>query len=366
LGALAGTLAISNTSIGWHLASGRWILAHHQVLRSDPFSFTAAGTPWLDHEWLFQVLVAAVDGAAGGTGLVILRAVLVAALGLLLLTIAHRSGLDPGVALLVTAVALAGARMRFFLRPELVTLLVVPATVALFLDRRRIGPWRATCGVAALIALGANCHAGVLAAPALIAIAYAGEVAASVVGRRRPRADLRSGAIVATSALLAPLATPYGWRLYVVPVHLARLVGLPHIPNPEWIAPGFGDVPALFVALVAALGLLASTERRPARWLLLLAVAALALRHVRHVGLFFVMLPIVVSPALARVIARLGERGGERARRLALAVAAVIALGFALTPWARFASGAWAPVYPRAACDRLERDGTTTSTSAAT
>ncbi|HEU4402107.1 MAG TPA: hypothetical protein VFT43_08375, partial [Candidatus Polarisedimenticolia bacterium] len=40
----------------WHLATGRLILERHAVPHADPFSFTAAGRPWIDHEWLFQVL----------------------------------------------------------------------------------------------------------------------------------------------------------------------------------------------------------------------------------------------------------------------------------------------------------------------
>ena len=357
IGGLAGTLAITNTSIGWHLASGRWILAHHAVPHTDPFSFTAAGTPWLDHEWLFQVLVAAVDGVAGGAGLVALRIVLVAALGVVLLVASHRSGLDPGLALMVSSVALAGARMRFFLRPELVTLVVVPAALVLFLDRRRLGAWPTVGWVGALTALGANCHAGVFAAPALIAIAFTGEIAAAVLGGSRTGTDLRTGAAVTSAAFLAPLATPYGWHLYTVPFHLGRLIGLPHIPNPEWIAPGPADAPALYAAIIAAVLLLTAAERRPGRWLLLVAVSALALRHVRHVGLFFVTLPVIVSPALARLADRSGEEGTRRAGRLALAATVALAALFAVIPWARFANGVWAPVYPRAACDVLDREG---------
>jgi hypothetical protein len=79
-GAVIGSYQIANTSIGWHLASGRWILSERAVPRADPFSLTAAGTPWLDHEWLFQVVAALADGLGGAEALVALRALAVAAL----------------------------------------------------------------------------------------------------------------------------------------------------------------------------------------------------------------------------------------------------------------------------------------------
>ena len=61
--------------------------------------------------------------------LVGVRAAVVATLALLLLLIGVRSGLSPAAALVLAMVSVAGAHGRFFVRPELVTLLVVPAAV---------------------------------------------------------------------------------------------------------------------------------------------------------------------------------------------------------------------------------------------
>jgi hypothetical protein len=33
----------------WHIATGRWILAHGAVPATDPFSYTAAGQSWVTH-----------------------------------------------------------------------------------------------------------------------------------------------------------------------------------------------------------------------------------------------------------------------------------------------------------------------------
>ncbi len=356
LGGLAGTTALHATSIGWHLASGRWILHHRQWLRSDPFSFTAAGTPWVDHEWLFQVAVAAVERLGGPVALVGLRALLTAALGALLCALARRAGLRPGLAFALAAVAIAGARMRFFMRPELVTLLVVPAVVALFLERDRLGTLRTTAAVAGLVVIGANCHAGVFAAPALIAFALAGDALASASGGRLEGGRLASGAAVLAAAALAPLVNPYGVDLYLVPLRLAELIGQPFIPNPEWAAPGLGDVPALFAAAAVAAGLLAAAERRPARWFLFAAATALAMRSVRHVGLFFVILPVVAAPALARLSSGRTALARHEAVIAGL-VAAILAVGWVIAPWPPFGVGPWAPVYPVAACDRIEDEG---------
>ncbi len=135
-GALLGTFEIANTSVGWHLASGRWILEHRSFIHNDPFSFTSGQAPWIDHEWLFQVGAAVAHRIGGGPALVALRALGVGALALLLLVIGVSSGLSPPIALLLSLACVVGARPRFFLRPELVTLLVVPAACWLYLTRR--------------------------------------------------------------------------------------------------------------------------------------------------------------------------------------------------------------------------------------
>ena len=320
LGLLVGSFAIANTSIGWHLASGHFILDHHAVPRSDPFSTTAEGTPWIDHEWGFQVMLAAAERLGGAPLLVLTRAVLVAALAVMLFVFGFRSGLAPPAALLVAALCLYGARIRFFLRPELATLLIAPAVVWIFLHRRELGGRRRLLAIAALMAAGANLHAGILVVPPLLAGLLAAELLQWWWTRRGPP-PLGSGALALAVAAVAPVLNPYGWRLYGVPIEIARLVGQPHIPNPEWISPSFLDVPPLYVAIAAGVALLALAERRAARWALLVMAAILALRYVRNVGLFFALLPIAVAPALA-LLPALG-RAGAVARRPLWRVAAV-------------------------------------------
>ena len=360
-GAVLGTFQIANTSIGWHLASGRWIIENRAFLRADPFSFTAAGAPWIDHEWIFQVVVALADAAAGAPLLVILRAAVVATMAVLLLVIGVRNGLSPATALLLSVLCVCGARPRFFLRPELVTLIVVPTVVWMFLSRaeRRSPAWLGA--VAGLMVLGVNAHGGVLVVPFLLAGLLAAEVLQMAVTGSWSRRLIVTGASAVAVAGLAVLVNPYGWRLYTVPFHLARLVGLPHIPNPEWVPASLTQTPFLFIAILLALLLLSLYERRAERWLLLLMAAALALRHVRNLGLFFVLLPLAVAPALARwpSLAVPASKDDPRSRRvqvLAVVLALVLAVSMAAAPWPRFGFGFAENYFPKEACSFLERE----------
>src|SRR5437588_124187 len=44
---LAGLHTLQDFDLGWQLASGRWILQHHQLFSTDVFSYTAHGAPWI-------------------------------------------------------------------------------------------------------------------------------------------------------------------------------------------------------------------------------------------------------------------------------------------------------------------------------
>ncbi len=50
---------------GWHIRTGQWILAHHQVPHTDFFSFTRLGEPWFAWEWMSDILLAQLHRAGG-------------------------------------------------------------------------------------------------------------------------------------------------------------------------------------------------------------------------------------------------------------------------------------------------------------
>ncbi len=358
-GAVMGLFNIANTSIGWHLASGDWILTNRSFLFSDPFSFTSGGAAWIDHEWLFQVGVSVAYSIAGPAALVGVRAAAVATLAVLLLLISVRSGLSPAAALVLAMVSVAGAHGRFFVRPELVTLLVVPAAVWLFLRRDRFSSLGWLAGLAGLMVVGANSHGGALAAPPLFAGILGSEIFQMTLARKWNRSAIITGIAGLITAAGALLINPYGWHLFETPVRLAHLVDRASIPNPEWISPSPTQAPALYAAIVVGLVLLALRERRLAYWALFALATVLALRHIRNTGLFFALFPLAVAPSLATWTVLNGAQAEHprvfrRANLLAAAAAAFLAVSQAIAPWPGFGFD-WADnYYPESACDFLD------------
>src|SRR5581483_4412114 len=74
---LLASFAATNSDLWLHLAAGR-LVAHGQYpFGADPFSALTDPTPvWVNHAWLFHLLLHGLYQAAGGPALVIAKAVL--------------------------------------------------------------------------------------------------------------------------------------------------------------------------------------------------------------------------------------------------------------------------------------------------
>ena len=68
---------VTDPDVWWHLRTGQLILQNHAVFHSDPYSFTKFGQPWVNHEWLSDVIIFVVYRTAGWAGLIVVFAAIV-------------------------------------------------------------------------------------------------------------------------------------------------------------------------------------------------------------------------------------------------------------------------------------------------
>jgi hypothetical protein len=372
----AAATPLRNFDYWWHLATGRLILGEGRVPHADPFSFTAAGAPWIDHEWLFQVLLHLGHTTVTPAGLVALKIAAVMLLAWLLAARLWREGHGPAGTAVILAPALAGAAFRLDVRPELATLLLLPAAIELAIRGRDGGGRRPLLALPLLAAIGANLHVGIILLPVILlagaALTFLHERFVATPGASGSAAAASFAPRLALTALASALATglnPYGWRIWSVPFELSRiLAGLPS-PNLEWARPAPGAFPLFFAAAAIAVLVLAAGFRRidPIGATALLIAAVLAVLHLRNIGLFFLLLPLgLARPARALVAAaqrgrfyRAGTAGGRV--RPGFVAAAVVLVGSIpaialLPPRLVWGFGVAADNEPRAAADFLERE----------
>ncbi|HJX65440.1 MAG TPA: hypothetical protein VJ860_15975 [Polyangia bacterium] len=220
---------ISDGDIYWHLAAGREILHQRALLRFDPFTLSAAGRPWVDVHWLFQVGAYALYAISGFTGLAVAKAALVAGGATLLVRMAENSG--GALARGVCAVAVLGGlildRHLVPLRPLIVTLVLL-AVFLLALERLRTQPTRTRWAWVVLPLaqiVWCNCQGLAPLGPLLVAMYLAGAWLSTRGFRRWPFASedassVRPLALVLGMCLLASFVTPYGLDALALPLRL--------------------------------------------------------------------------------------------------------------------------------------------------
>jgi len=305
-----------------HIAAGSWMLKHHAIPYTDPFSYTFAGAPWVAHEWLSEILMATAYRLGGWSGVLILfGGALALTLGLLARHLSRwLLPLPAAVTLFVSAGCVAGSLLA---RPHLLALPLAEAWTAGLLiagERRRV-PWL----LLPLMTLWANLHGSFIFGLAL-ACPLALEATIAAGAQWRPAA--RKWALFLACAVLAALLTPHGWRGLTFPAELMSMKNLALIS--EWKSTDFQATPPLEIALMAALyvSLTRSVRVPMLRLLLLLGLLHLGLQHARHQMLFGIVGSLLFAGPLGMALGR--PRPGRASWRwlpaAALSLAAVIAV----------------------------------------
>lgn len=320
------TLADGDT--GWHLATGRWILAHGRAPTSDPFSYTALGRPWVAHEWLSEIAMYAAWAAGGWGGLIVLTAAAFAAM-LVIVGLHLRRWLSPGGTIVGLALLAMVLMPLLLARPHVLALPILAGWTVVLLRARDAGrapPW----GWAALMLVWANAHGSFMFGLALAA-AFALDALATAAPDRRLR-TLRDWGSFSALCGLAALTTPGGLHGFLYPLYVGHLSLLPFIE--EWRPVDLGRLDPFQIALFAGLFVLLARPTRiaPVRLLLLLGTLYLAFAHVRQVGVFMLLATLVLAEPVGRAWGEGGlprpDGSGRATRRLAV-VATMLALALA-------------------------------------
>ncbi len=307
----------------WHRRTGELILDTGRIPRSDPFSWTAGGADWQPNAWLADVVLALTDRIGGLTAVSLLRAVGVAAFGIVLYRIARRTG--AGAWASVGAAWLCTFALDPFVaeRPQLFSFLLFPALLALADPKNRLGRARSLAGVGAVLAVWANTHGVFVVGVGVVGLQALGRILAARHGSGRPLEALRREVPLVAVAVLAPLVNPFTWHVYTHAWHV-RAVSSKIEEYRHLSVLDTRDQAIVVIGLGVAYGLWRTGRwRRPDVALPLAALALMTIDAIRN-GPFFLVLG---AGELARAftvapIPRL--RAGAKARASQLVLATVI------------------------------------------
>jgi hypothetical protein len=352
------TLQVDDGDFWWSLALGRATWLAGALPAADPLPYTPTPGPYVQAQWLANLLLYGTYQVGGFAALVGLRAAIVAAAFALLYVGCRRAGATPALAGLCTLLALPLVNVGLSLRPQVFAL--VPFVLYLEGTRRPPAAGRALYLLPVAMVFWANVHGSFVFGLLLVGIALVARLL-DLVREGRPRratadAETRALAILLLLSGLASLVTPYGLGflaylrdyMAVNPGHLA-VGGL----LTEWLPTSLvtpGGVPFFASALVLLVLLYlnarwrAGAPREPfglggAEALRLLAFGWLALRWLRAIAWWGLVLPAPLASLLQRALVGAPAAPASASRPAANRLLLVLILGVAVAslPWSRAA-----------------------------
>lgn len=336
---LLGNRLLADPDTYWQIRIGQQILETGSLPRTDVFSFTMQGQPWMSTQWLAQVLFAAAYSHAGWAGPVVLTAASIAGAFAILAWFLRRR-LETGPALILLMAALAIASTHFLVRPHALAMPVMVAWIAGLIaaaDRSDAPSY----WLLPLMTLWANLHGSFLLGLVLIG-PIALDVVLKIEAPMRARMLLR-WFVFGLAALAASCLTPYGFEAILAARNILNLgEALPLIT--EWRPADFSRLGAFELCLLLGLGaaLFKGLTFPLMRIVLVLGLLHMALAHVRNITVLALLLPIVIAAPLA---ARFGQAHemSKTARSCSMILAAAIATIIALSSFV-IATNRYAPV----------------------
>ncbi len=279
----------------------------------DPFSYTAPGNRWVNHEWLTEYIYGWTWQNFGDAGLWCWRNLIVVGLFAIAAAVMHRAraGVAASIVLLIYSAQCLGSFCAL-VRPQLATFLLFALTLAIlrsYWDR----PHRWIWVLPLVSALWVNLHGGFLAGlglQVLFLTAFVCRAAANKADFRRHLPALATLGAVTIASFAAVLVNPYGVEMHTMLFnHLVPKQAVNEW-QPLWAA---WQAPVFYLPFIL-LGITLLWSRRW-QWIdlwILTCVGVQAVSHIRHIALLcialLILLPLPLTDALSRMFPNLIKR----------------------------------------------------------
>ena len=378
---LLGFFRISDGDTWWHLKQGELYVTTRSLPAQDPFAFTTAGREWLKYSWVADILFYLVFRVAGFPGLVLLRLLLFFLIVLMLYRLLRSCGLHPTACVLLLVLASLTLRLRLLIRPEILSFVLLLASLGILLRLQAALP-RAAYALVPLQVIWTNVHASFVfgfGLPGLVLLAnfLPGSRVAPGWGRLcLDRVRLRHLAVTVACLPIVSLLNPQGVSLLLFPFRQNQMIRLMEFfewrPvwflfkfDPAWWFMPIGLSLVLLAFAVTAFLLLAwEGGFDPVGWGIVLSMGTYATLHNRTVPHFVLAVLPFLALALVRVADHLPARGSDwlphRLERLG-ALACVLVLAVSIVNQVFFTSrallgfGVRPHYFPEGAAAFLER-----------
>jgi hypothetical protein len=299
---------IADPDIWWHLRNAQYLVSNLRFPNFDSYSFTAAGSPWVNHEWLSELFYYAAFRAVGTTGIFLVFASVLAVLVVAIFWLSLKEAQDPLAAAVAAIFGGLLAGIGFTPRTQhfgWLCFVGIYGTLLRYRSARRAPLWL----VPILFCVWANCHGTWLIGLVIYAIFVCaglihhdmGHLAAAPWSNH----ELKKLVFIGFASVAVLFANPFGYRLVLYPFDMMFRQNLNVGTVEEWASVNFDDprgrIVALVLGAVFAMALIGRKRWRMDDALLTVFVLYCGLTHMRFLFLAGMVLPPILAPQFGRI-----------------------------------------------------------------
>lgn len=285
---------------GWHIATGRFIVEHHQIPKTDIFSYSLPNHPYIAHSWASDILMFYVNRASGPVGLSVLFALITTATLFIIADSAFQTTKKQYFQYLLPLFAYPAAEI-IGPRPQAFTVL----GVALLIRQLMLISPKSIWQIPLLFFIWSNVHGGVVLGFAIMVL----WVLIAFLQKNSNRYIYGQSLILAG---VVSLINPYGHQIYTFALGMINNQ-TSAVYNSDWV-PLFSpfldqstQVLRLSIVAVSLVGIIDNQSPKALRWTagLMLLLSFKTIRYV--VPLFVLVLPLVLQ-TLDRLVSPVKNR----------------------------------------------------------
>ena len=292
--------AVTDPDVGWHLRTAEWILAHHAVPHSDPFSRVTGGEPWQAYSWLFDLVLLKMYVWMKLRGLLVFTAGMMTLIAAAVYHMTSRLLSDFTQRALVTVAAMFCLAQLSTPRPWLFTILFFALEIDILMHARKTGRSRELLWLPALFVLWANVHIQFVDGLLVLVIAAIEPLLRRWWKSDTPSVPARNLWLTLGACCVAVCLNPYGPAIYKIAWQMGSQRGVLDTVS-EMMALPFrtpGDFVLLFMALTAAGVLFRYRNLPPFETLMLAMAAVLSFRSRRDMWVMAITAAAILAAGL--------------------------------------------------------------------
>lgn len=307
-----GNSLLNDGDTGYHIRAGEYILENLSVPKFDIFSYHFPPIQWTAHEWLSEVLMAAIYNLSGLTGIVLFFSFLIAFSYYLFFKILRKYDVNILFTVVILLLAIASSQIHWLARPHLFSMVLLIIWYYI-LDSFQYKDINHLSIMPFIMILWVNLHGSFILGFLLLGIYLIGNIVSFVMHKEKEsKSKVINLIVIIFLCLIASIINPYSYEILLFPFKLTSNRFIMDNVN-EFLSPNFHEPMLYTLLLFLLITVLALSKKRlnTIEFMLIILFTYMSLYSIRYVPLF----SIIVSPILSRYLQNIFEEGSGRIKK---------------------------------------------------